>query len=148
MTGRLLANDGRMGKVTYTIQDPIDGSIQFCSVEQLAIHHYRTQEDFTYGISIIDFGVFFSTDFIVLPGIHSEGAVIRTVIGLLFLDLIYTIPTPDLLIDLFQTEPLDFHTDAFYKSRQNEIDQRIEQFTSEEVRNDWHSHPLNNMFFL
>lgn len=49
MTGRLLANDGRMGKVTYTIQDPIDGSIQFCSVEQLAIHHYRTKEDFSYG---------------------------------------------------------------------------------------------------
>lgn len=49
MTGRLLANDGRMGKVTYTIQDPIDGSIQFCSVEQLAIHHYRTKEEFAYG---------------------------------------------------------------------------------------------------
>ena len=49
MTGRLLANDARMGKVTYTIQDPIDGSIQFCNVEQLAIHHYRTEEDYTFG---------------------------------------------------------------------------------------------------
>ena len=43
-----------MGKVTYTIQDPIDGSIQFCSVEQLAINHYRTQEDFTYGSISMD----------------------------------------------------------------------------------------------
>ncbi|CAF4916779.1 unnamed protein product, partial [Rotaria sp. Silwood1] len=113
VTGCLLANDARMGKVTYTIQDPNDGSIQFCTVEQLAINHYRTKEDYTYGI-------------------HSEGAVMRTLIGLLFLDLIYTLPTPDLLIDIFQTEPLDFHTDAFYKSRQNQIDERISQLNSEE----------------
>ncbi|CAF3708068.1 unnamed protein product [Rotaria sordida] len=113
VTGCLLANDARMGKVTYTIQDPIDGSIQFCTVEQLAINHYRTKEDYTYGI-------------------HSEGAVIQTLIGLLFLDLIYTLPTPDLLIDIFQTEPLDFRTDAFYKSRQNQIDERISQLNSEE----------------
>ena len=38
-----------MGKVTYTIQDSVDGSIQFCTVEQLAIHYYRTQEDYTFG---------------------------------------------------------------------------------------------------
>ncbi len=119
MTGCLLANDARMGKVTYTIQDPIDGSIQFCNVEQLAIHHYRTKEDFSYGI-------------------HSEGAVIRTLIGLLFLDLIYLLPTSDLLIDIFQTEPLDFQTDAFYKSRQSQIDERIDQFKSEEVTRKFH----------
>jgi Fanconi-associated nuclease 1 len=71
---------------------------------------------------------------IVFKGIHSEGAVIRTIIGLLFLDLIYTLPTPDLLIDIFQTEPLDFQTDAFYKSRQSQIDERISQLNSEEVR--------------
>ncbi|CAF2977835.1 unnamed protein product [Rotaria socialis] len=113
VTGRLIANDARMGKVTYTIQDPVDGSIQFCNVEQLAIQHYRTQEDYPYGI-------------------HSEGAIIRTLIGLLFLDLIYTLPTPDLLIDIFQTEPLDFQTDAFYKSRQSQIDERISHLNSEE----------------
>lgn len=49
MIGRLLANDARMGKVTYTIQDPQDGSIQFCTVEQLAIHHYQTEHDYTFG---------------------------------------------------------------------------------------------------
>ena len=67
-------------------------------------------------------------------GIHSEGSIIRTLIGLLFLDLIYTLPAPDLLIDIFQTEPLDFHTDAFYKSRQEQIDERISQLNSEEVK--------------
>jgi Fanconi-associated nuclease 1 len=115
VTGCLLANDARMGKVTYSIQDPIDGSTQFCNVEQLAIHHYRMKEDFTYGI-------------------HSEGAVIQTLIGLLFLDIIYTLPTPDLLIDIFQTEPLDFQTDSFYKSRQSQIDERIDQLQSEDVK--------------
>jgi Fanconi-associated nuclease 1 len=69
-----------------------------------------------------------------IEGIHSEGAIIQTLIGLLFLDLIYILPTPDLLIDIFQTEPLDFHTDAFYKSRQSQIDQRVNQLNSEEVR--------------
>jgi hypothetical protein len=71
---------------------------------------------------------------LIIEGIHSEGAVIRTLIGLLFLDLIYLLPTPDLLIDIFQTEPLDFQTDAFYKSRQNQIDERIDQLNSEEVK--------------
>ena len=56
-------------------------------------------------------------------------------IGLLFLDIIYTLPTPDLLIDAFQTESLDFQTDAFYKSRQEQIDGRIQQMNSEEVHN-------------
>ena len=51
--GRLLANDARMGKVTYTIQDPQDGSIQFCTVEQLAIHHYQTEQDYTFGNIIV-----------------------------------------------------------------------------------------------
>jgi hypothetical protein len=44
-----------MGKVTYTIQDQIDGSVQFCSVEQLAIHHYRTEEDYTFGNDFLGF---------------------------------------------------------------------------------------------
>ena len=58
MTGRLLANDARMGKVTYTIQDPMDGSIQFCNVEQLAIQHYRTEEDYTFGTENLFFFFF------------------------------------------------------------------------------------------
>ena len=48
-----MANDARMGKVTYTIQDPVDGSTQFCNVEQLAIHHYRTEADYTHGSSAL-----------------------------------------------------------------------------------------------
>ena len=78
------------------------------------------------------FFVFFNFEYDIL-GIHSEGAVIQTLINLLFLDLIYSLPTPDLLIDLFQTEPLDFHTDTFYTSRQSQIDERISRLNSEEV---------------
>jgi hypothetical protein len=54
--------------------------------------------------------------------------------GLLFLDIVYTLPTADLLIDVFQTEPLDFQSEAFYKSRQSQIDDRMGQMNSEEVR--------------
>ena len=82
-----------------------------------------------------------------IEGIHSEGAVIRTVVGLLFLDLIYTLPTPDLLIDIFQTEPLDFQTDSFYKSRQTEIDQRISYLNCEEVRTETYS-TWRTIYFL
>jgi len=45
----LIANDSLKGKVTYTVQDPVDGSIKFCTVEELAIHHYRTEHDYTFG---------------------------------------------------------------------------------------------------
>ena len=71
---------------------------------------------------------------VLFQGIHSEGSAIRTLIGILFLDIIYTLPAADLLIDVFQTEPLDFHSDAFYKSRQSQIDERMSQMNSEEVR--------------
>ena len=47
-----------MSKVTYTIQDSADGSMQFCRVEQLAIHHYRTEEDYTYGNTFFLFCLF------------------------------------------------------------------------------------------
>ena len=69
-------------------------------------------------------------------GIHSEGSIIRTFVGLLFLDIIYNLPRSDLLIDVFQTEPLDFQTDSFYQTRQSQIDQRISQMNSEEVCNE------------
>lgn len=78
---------------------------------------------------------------VAFQGVHSEGSVIRTLMGLLFLDIVYTLPTADLLIDVFQTEPLDFHSEAFYKSRQSQIDERMSEMNSEEVRstqiNEW-----------
>ena len=70
---------------------------------------------------------------VAFQGIHSEGSVIRTLMGLLFLDIVYSLPAADLLIDVFQTEPLDFHSEAFYKSRQGQIDERMSQMNSEEV---------------
>ena len=81
-------------------------------------------------------------------GIHSEGSIIRTLIGLLFLDLIYTLPKEDLLIDVFQTEPLDFHSENFYKSRQELIDQRIEQLNNEEVYESTIQNSRNCLFFF
>lgn len=66
-------------------------------------------------------------------GIHSEGSIIRTMIGLLFLDIIYILPQEDLLIDVLQTEPLDFNTDNFYLSRRCQIDERINHFDTEKV---------------
>jgi len=76
-----------------------------CSVEELAVLHYRDQG---------------------YPnGIHKEGTTFMTLLGLLMWDIIYLPGVPDVFRHKYQTLPLDFRTQDFYKSRKSQIDERI-----------------------
>jgi len=76
-----------------------------CSVEELAVLHYRDQ-GFPHGI-------------------HKEGATFMTLLGLLMWDIIYLSGVPNVFRHKYQTLPLDFMTEDFYKSRKSQIDKRI-----------------------
>ncbi|KAL2867126.1 fanconi-associated nuclease 1 [Aspergillus lucknowensis] len=64
-------------------------------------------------------------------GYHSEGGIVRTLFGYLFYDIIFTY-VPNVFQTVFQTCPLDLHTDAFYPSRASEINRRLVQITNGE----------------
>ncbi|KAL4905204.1 hypothetical protein BDW74DRAFT_20334 [Aspergillus multicolor] len=62
-------------------------------------------------------------------GYHSEGGILRTLFAYLFYDIIFTY-IPNVFQTVFQTCPLDLHTDAFYPSRASEINHRLVQITN------------------
>ncbi|XP_021345966.1 fanconi-associated nuclease 1-like isoform X2 [Mizuhopecten yessoensis] len=83
--------------------DPDD--LTFCGVEQLVMEHYR-QNGYT-------------------DGLHAEGSTVSSLFTLFFWDMIYR-DIPDAFHSNFQVMPLDFHSDHFYSSRQDKIDQRLD----------------------
>ncbi|KAL6236756.1 hypothetical protein BDW75DRAFT_105150 [Aspergillus navahoensis] len=62
-------------------------------------------------------------------GYHAEGGILRTLFAYLFYDIIFTY-IPNVFQTIFQTCPLDLHTDAFYPSRASEINHRLVQITN------------------
>ncbi|KAG9068458.1 hypothetical protein KI688_010728 [Linnemannia hyalina] len=79
----------------------IDGSD--CNVEELALSYYGT---------------------LGYKGYHSENSLLATLFGLLFWDILFS-PQPGVFETLYQTEPLDLRTDAFFLQRQDMILDRI-----------------------
>jgi Fanconi-associated nuclease 1 len=57
---------------------------------------------------------------------HDEGSAIRSLFGLLFWDVIYEHPVPDVFRSSYQQEPLDLRSGEFYRNRKEGIDKRLE----------------------
>ncbi|KAF9189109.1 hypothetical protein BGZ50_000946 [Haplosporangium sp. Z 11] len=87
----------------------IDGSD--CGVEELALSYYRT---------------------LGYKGHHSENSILSTLFGLLFWDILFS-PQPGVFETLYQTEPLDLRTDAFFLQRQELIMDRIEKIAKSTI---------------
>ncbi|KAK2894735.1 hypothetical protein Q8A67_011964 [Cirrhinus molitorella] len=111
--GQLFPHEGGMGKSVFLRAASEDegstegrGTMVMCSVEELALEHYRT----------LGFD----------QGIHGEGSTFSTLVGLLMWDIIFIDGVPDVFRNPYQTCPLDFHTDCFYENRQEAIEARAE----------------------
>jgi len=106
--GRLVSKrDGQtMGKSVFQVVRD-DGDVQFCGVEELVKYHYATL-----GLT---------------EGLHAEGAVFSSLLGLLLWEQIYDTDLPDVFRSPGQTVPLDWGTDHFYTARKEAIDLRLEQ---------------------
>ncbi|KAF9168559.1 hypothetical protein DFQ26_005590 [Actinomortierella ambigua] len=57
-------------------------------------------------------------------GFHSENAILSTLFGLLFWDILFT-PMEGVFETAYQIAPLDLSTDAFYVTRQGMIEERV-----------------------
>ncbi|KAG0236563.1 hypothetical protein BGW42_003218 [Actinomortierella wolfii] len=79
-----------------------DGSA--VSVEELALSFYRT---------------------LGYKGFHSENAILSTLFGLMFWDILFT-PIEGVFETAYQTAPLDLGTEAFYMTRQSMIEERVQ----------------------
>ncbi|KAF9940048.1 hypothetical protein BGZ67_008368 [Mortierella alpina] len=96
----------------------IDGSD--CGVEELALSYYGT---------------------LGYRGYHSENSILSTLFGLLFWDILFY-PQPGVFETLYQTEPLDLRTDAFFIQRQDMIMERIENIAKATVIDDVNELPV------
>ena len=76
----------------------------YCSVEEFCLNHY--------------------TSLGLHEGLHGEGAVFNSLLGLLFWDIIYS-DVPDAFRDPGQALPLDWDSDHFYLARQDKINVRL-----------------------
>lgn len=93
----------RGGSSTKTIWvDEVEGGGE-CSVEAMCLSHYRAHG---------------------WKGYHSEGGILRTLFAYLFFDILF-LYVPNVFQTAYQTCPLDLHTDAFYPTRQSEINYRL-----------------------
>uniref|UniRef100_A0A8C1NIK8 Fanconi-associated nuclease n=1 Tax=Cyprinus carpio TaxID=7962 RepID=A0A8C1NIK8_CYPCA len=111
--GQLFPHEGGMGKSVFLRAANEDegstegrGTMVMCSVEELALEHYRT----------LGFD----------QGIHGEGSTFSTLFGLLMWDIIFIDGVPDVFRNPYQTCPLDLHTDCFYGNRRETIEARAE----------------------
>jgi hypothetical protein len=96
----------------------IDGSD--CSVEELALSYYGT---------------------LGYKGYHSENSLLATLFGLLFWDILFS-PQPGVFETLYQTEPLDLRTDAFFLQRQDMILDRIARIAGSIIESDQSGTPV------
>uniref|UniRef100_A0A8C1EXG4 Fanconi-associated nuclease n=1 Tax=Cyprinus carpio carpio TaxID=630221 RepID=A0A8C1EXG4_CYPCA len=111
--GQLFPHEGGMGKSVFLRAANEDerstegrGTMVMCSVEELALEHYRT----------LGFD----------QGIHGEGSTFSSLFGLLMWDIIFIDGVPDVFRNPYQTCPLDLHTDCFYGNRREAIEARAE----------------------
>ncbi|KAI9139827.1 hypothetical protein BKA69DRAFT_609341 [Paraphysoderma sedebokerense] len=63
-------------------------------------------------------------------GYHSENSILNTLFGLLFWDILFEVNPGGVFETEYQIKPLDLTTDAFYHSRVNEIQSRLNEISS------------------
>jgi len=61
-----------------------------------------------------------------VSGVHDEGSTIKSLFGLIFWDIIYKHPVPDVFRSSYQQAPLDLQSGEFYRNRKERIDKRLE----------------------
>ncbi|XP_073474969.1 fanconi-associated nuclease 1 [Aquarana catesbeiana] len=95
-----------MENVAEEVGEDITLSTVMCSVEELALAHYR---ELGYD-----------------QGIHGEGSTFSTLYGLFMWDIIFMEGIPDVFRNTYQAFPLDLYTDCFYENRKEAIECRLQ----------------------
>jgi len=105
ISGKMLNREGLTGKSVFQVPESEHNDVvTYCSVEEFCLQHYST----------VGLG----------EGLHAEGAVFNSLLGLLFWEIIYA-DVPDAFRDPGQALPLDWDSDHFYLARKERIDVRL-----------------------
>nr|XP_042709764.1 fanconi-associated nuclease 1 isoform X4 [Chrysemys picta bellii] len=140
--GKMCPQTG-VGKSVFLVEDVDDQeegedftlSTIMCSVEELALTHYR-QNGFDQGEVALTTQAHFNLylcfhgwksecDFCP-SGIHGEGSTFSTLYSLLMWDIIFMDGIPDVFRNSYQAFPLDLYTDSFYENRKDAIESRLQ----------------------
>eukprot|EP00057_Strongylocentrotus_purpuratus_P007947 XP_011662421.1 PREDICTED: fanconi-associated nuclease 1 isoform X2 [Strongylocentrotus purpuratus] len=92
---------------SYQGTEETDEGIVVCSVEQVALEHYK-QQGYT-------------------EGTHGEGTTYSTLIFIIFWEIVFHPNIPDVFCYPYQTAPLDLRTDHFYTNRSDAIQKKLEE---------------------
>lgn len=80
------------------------------------------------------FTLFFCNYLCFVSGVHDEGSTVKSLFGLIFWDIIYEHPVPDVFRSSYQQVPLDLRSGEFYRTRKEGIDKRLETLCKCDVK--------------
>ncbi|CAJ0591774.1 unnamed protein product [Cylicocyclus nassatus] len=114
--GTTLAKELGDSKINrFVVKDDVD--FAECSVEEIVRRHYLAKEGFN-------------------NGVHAEGSIWHTILGLLFYDIVFDHSLKDVWLSELQAHPIDLNSRDLYKNRQERFDERfawLETTTNEEI---------------
>nr|CDJ89969.1 VRR-NUC domain containing protein [Haemonchus contortus] len=115
--GTTLSKDLGDSRINRFVVKDIDNHVVECSVEEVVRMHYLDKEGFN-------------------NGVHAEGSIWHTVLGLLFYDIIFDPNMKNVWLSEVQTNPVDLATRSLYEDRRERFDERfswLEKATDEEI---------------
>ncbi|VDP06118.1 unnamed protein product [Heligmosomoides polygyrus] len=104
--GTTLSKDLGDSRVNRFVTNDTDNHIVESSVEEVVRKHYLEKEGFN-------------------NGVHAEGSIWHTVLGLLFYDIIFDHSVKDVWLSEVQTNPVDLNSRNLYESRRERFDNRF-----------------------
>ncbi|VDM60871.1 unnamed protein product [Angiostrongylus costaricensis] len=104
--GVVLSKDLGDSRVNRFVLNDSDGHCVECSVEEVVRKHYIEFEEFN-------------------SGVHAEGSIWHTVLGMLFYDIIFDNSVENVWFSELQTNPIDLNSKSLYDNRQERFDERF-----------------------
>ncbi|KAK6753836.1 hypothetical protein RB195_013056 [Necator americanus] len=104
--GTILSKELGDSRINRFVLKDADGIVGECAVEEVVRKHYIENEDFN-------------------KGVHAEGSIWHTVLGLLFYDIIFDHSVKDVWLSELQANPIDLNSRALYENRREIFDERF-----------------------
>ncbi|KAL6740968.1 hypothetical protein Aduo_014270 [Ancylostoma duodenale] len=104
--GTTLSKELGDSRINRFVLKDADGLVVECAVEEVVRKHYLDKEDFD-------------------NGVHAEGSIWHTVLGLLFYDIIFDHDVKNVWLSELQANPIDLNSRDLYENRRERFDERF-----------------------
>ncbi|KHJ95855.1 VRR-NUC domain protein [Oesophagostomum dentatum] len=106
ISGATLSKELGDSRINRFVLQGDDGIVAECSVEEVVRKHYILKEGFD-------------------NGVHAEGSIWHTVLGLLFYDIIFDHSIEGVWLSELQANPIDLNSRSLYENRKERFDERF-----------------------